>query len=315
MDPTDREIASVRSFNRFYTKTIGVLRKGVFSSPFSLAEARVLYELAHRRRPAAFEIGRALGLDPGYLSRILRRLERQGQVVRAKSGADGRRRTLALTERGRRSFSGLDRRTNAEVAALLRPLSPGGRRSLIDSMGSIAGLLGGSEPGPGAVSLRPPVPGDLGWIVHRHGTLYFEEYGWDERFEALVARIVADFVEHLDAKRERCWVAERGGEILGSIFLVRKSATVAKLRLLYVEPSARGLGVGSRLVGECVEFARRAGYRRIVLWTQKNLAAARHLYRKAGFRLTAQKPHRSFGQRLVAETWELDLVSRPRRSE
>jgi DNA-binding MarR family transcriptional regulator/GNAT superfamily N-acetyltransferase len=308
---TSRELeqttAAVRRFNRFYTRRIGVLEEGHLRSPFSLAEARVLYELAHRNAPAASDLARELELDPGYLSRIVRRLERRGLIDRRAAEDDGRRTLLTLTPRGRDTFATLDARASEHVAGMLGHLTPSDRRRLAGAMRAIEHLLGEHpEPTPPYL-LRPPQPGDLGWVVHRHGVLYAHEYGWNQEFEALVARIVADFVAHYDPKRERCWIAERDGEIVGSVFLVKQAKTIAKLRLLYVEPEARGLGIGSRLVRECIRFARQAGYRKITLWTNSVLLAARRIYERAGFRLVHEEPHHSFGHDLVSETWELVL--------
>jgi DNA-binding MarR family transcriptional regulator/N-acetylglutamate synthase-like GNAT family acetyltransferase len=295
----------VRHFNRFFTRQIGVLNEGLLQSPFSLTEARILYELAHREEPSAAELGNALGLDAGYLSRLLRGFRRRALVTRRASRTDGRRGLLELTGTGRRAFATLDSRSHHDVAAMLSGLSESEQERLIAAMLVIERLLGGRAPDATSYLLRPPQPGDFGWVIHRHGVLYADEYGWDERFEALVATIVAGFVEKHDPNRERAWIAERDGEIAGSVFLVKRSATVAQLRLLLVEPRARGLGIGSRLVSECLHFARRRGYRKLTLWTNSILESARHLYLKEGFRKTAQEKHRSFGQDLVGETWEL----------
>lgn len=307
MDSTS-QVQAIRSFNRFYTKQIGVLQQGWLGSPFSLAEARVLYELAHHEQPTATDIARELGLDAGYLSRMLRSLDQRGVVQRTRSNADGRRAHLSLTRSGRTAFARLDQQTDEDVEAMLRKLSAGDRRRLVGAMHAIGGLLGARQEGPVSYVLRPPHAGDLGWVVYRQGALYAEEWGYNEEFEALTAEIVAEFVQHLRPSMERCWIAEKDGEIVGSVFLVRKSNTVAKLRLLLVEPSARGLGIGSRLIEECVRFARQAGYRKITLWTQSELLAARRLYKKAGFTLTAKQSHDSFGRKgLVSETWDLVL--------
>ncbi len=307
----EQRVAAVRRFNRFYTRTIGVLREGAYQSPFSLTQVRVLYELAHRDRPTATELGRELGLDAGYLSRILRGFQQRGLVGRTRSTSDGRQSHVALTAQGRRVFAPLNARSHDEIAALLARLPAAAQASLIGGMQTIEGLLSDPPAVPpkpsGGWRLRPPEPGDLGWVVHRHGALYAQEYGYDATFEALVAEIVAQFVQHLDPRRERCWIAAQGDAIVGSVFLVKKTATVAKLRLLLVEPRARGLGIGRRLVDECVRFARRAGYRKITLWTQSELEAARRLYETAGFRLVHQHHHHSFGKDLVAETWDLKL--------
>ncbi len=302
----DRRIEAFRAFNRFFTRRIGVLQKGLLGSRFSLAEARVLWELAHREGTTAAELGRELGLDGGYLSRILLGLVRDGLVGKETSKADGRQSRLSLTPDGIRAFTDLDRRSQQELRAVLVALPEAKQERLLEAMHAIEDVLGAS-PREASLLLRPPEPGDMGWVVHRHGALYGREHGYDTGFEALVASIVADFVQHFDPKRERCWIAEKDGEVVGSVFLVANSKTVAKLRLLLVEPRARGLGLGARLVDECVRFARQVGYRKITLWTQSHLGAARRLYEKAGFRLVEEKPHTSFGLDLVAETWELDL--------
>ena len=305
--PADPRVDVVRRFNRFYTRRIGALRAGLLDGPFSLAEARLLYELAHRERPTAAELARDLGLDAGYLSRMLRGLERRRLLTRERSKSDGRQSLLGLTAAGKRTFGGLNTRSAAEVQAMLGRLSDAGQRRLVEAMRDVERLLDPAPETKASYLLRPHRPGDMGWVVHRHGALYAQEYGWDERFEALVAAIVAKFIENFDPKRERCWIAERDGEIVGSVFLVSKSRTVAQLRLLYVEPSARGLGIGKRLVDECERFARYNGYRKIVLWTNSILHAARHIYEAAGYRLVAEEPHRSFGHALVGQTWELRL--------
>jgi len=303
----DARVAAVRRFNRFYTKQIGLLHEGYLESPFSLSEVRVLYELAHREKPTAAELGRELGLDAGYLSRILRGFERRHLVERTASKADGRQSHLALTKRGRAAFAPLQARSHSDIGAMLGKLSGADQKRVLEAMNTIEGRLGARPEGTTAYVLRPHQPGDMGWVVHRHGALYAQEYGWDEQFEALVASIVAKFIQHYDPKRERAWIAEKDGEIVGSVFLVRQAATVAKLRLLLVEPRTRGLGIGARLVGECVHFARQAGYRKITLWTNSVLRAARRIYESAGFRLVHRERHRSFGHDLVGETWELPL--------
>ncbi|MBV9523981.1 MAG: MarR family transcriptional regulator [Alphaproteobacteria bacterium] len=297
----------MRRFNRFYTAKIGVLQEGLLESAFSLAQARILYELAHREKPTAAALARELGLDPGYLSRILRGFTRQGFVVKETSPSDGRQSLLSLTAAGRAAFAPLDRRSRDEIGELLGTLSEAEQRCLVGAMARIETLLGTPGETKAPYLLRPHQPGDMGWIVHRQATLYAREYGWDETFEALLATIVAEFIQHFEAKRERCWIAEKDGEIIGSVFLARKSETAAKLRMLYVEPQARGLGIGARLVSECVRFARRSGYRKVTLWTNSILLAARHIYEKAGFRKIAEEPHHSFGHDLVSETWELKL--------
>ncbi|HEY1657212.1 MAG TPA: helix-turn-helix domain-containing GNAT family N-acetyltransferase [Candidatus Sulfotelmatobacter sp.] len=301
-------ISAVRSFNRFYTRHIGVLNEHLLESEFSLTEVRVLYELAHRKGLTAAELCKELALDPGYLSRMLRDFEKQGLLARTESETDARQSLLSLTTKGRKAFAPLDARSQKQVGGVLGKLSPVRQKRLLDAMHTIEGQLG-AEPREGApYLLRPHRAGDMGWVVHRHGVLYSQEYGYDERFEALVAEIVADFVQKFDPKRDACWIAEKENEIVGSIFLVKKSKTVAKLRLLLVEPSARGMGIGKRLIEECVRFARQAGYKKIVLWTQNELLAARHLYEQAGFKLSGEKRHDSWGRKsLVAQTWELKL--------
>jgi len=298
-------VAVVRRFNRFYTRRIGVLDEGLLQSPYSLTEVRVLYELAHRTGLNARDLGRDLGIDAGYLSRILRGFVRRGLVRSEKGADDARERALTLTPEGRRAFAPLDRRSQKEVAAMLAPLAESGQARLVGAMDAIEAILDASEQSP--FVLRTHQPGDMGWVVAAHGEIYWREYGWDERFEALVAHIAAEFIEKLDRKRERCWIAERDGARVGSVFLVKKSATVAKLRLLIVDPRARGIGLGATLVRECVRFARECGYRSITLWTQQNLAAARKIYQAEGFELVATEPHASFGVQLVGETWELAL--------
>lgn len=297
-------IDAVRRFNRFYTRRIGVLQDRSLYHPYSLAEARVLYELGHRADLTAGALVRELGLDAGYLSRIVQSFARRGLVSAGRAPGDARRRPLTLTAAGRRACAALEARSRKEVGAMLERLPAPARTRLAGVMQEMETLL---EASAAEVSLRRHRPGDMGWVVHRHGVLYFQEYGWDERFEALVAGIAKDFLSRLDPARERCWIAEIGGKPVGSVFLVRNSKSVAKLRLLLVEPEARGRGVGKRLVAECVAFARQKGYRKLVLWTQSNLEAARAIYKAAGFRRTRQERHRSFGYDLTGEYWELVL--------
>ncbi len=306
-DEFDRRVGAVRRFNRFWTRRIGVLREGYLESPFSLTEVRVFYELANREETTASELGEELGLDAGYLSRILRGFEKDGLIHKRPSEADGRRRLLRLTERGREAFAPLDARSRKDIGAMLESLPMGGQERLVGAMRTIEGLLGARPEPEVPYILRPHWPGDMGWVVHRHGVLYAREYGWDERFEALVAEIVAKFIQRYDPKLERCWIAEREGGIVGCVFLVRESEEIAKLRLLLVEPKARGLGIGSRLVEECIRFARQAGYRKITLWTNDVLDAARRIYEGMGFRLVHEEAHHSFGHDLVGQTWELKL--------
>jgi DNA-binding MarR family transcriptional regulator/GNAT superfamily N-acetyltransferase len=303
----DDRVATVRRFNRFYTQRVGALDEGLVRSPFSLTQGRVLYELAHREHTTAAELGRDLGLDPGYLSRILGDFERRELIERAPSAADGRQSVLSLTAGGQAAFAPLEARTRAEIGAMLGRLGEAEQARLVEAMATIERFLGARPEGKIPYLLRPHQPGDMGWVVHRHGVLYAREHGWDERFEALVARIAARFVERHDPRRERCWIAERDGAIVGSVFLVQRSKTVAQLRLLLVEPAARGLGIGGRLVEECVRFARQAGYRKITLWTNSVLRSARRIYEGTGFRLVRAEPHRSFGHDLVGEFWELPL--------
>lgn len=300
-------VQSVRRFNRFYTRQIGLLSEGVYNSPLSLTEVRVLYELAYRTQPTAAELGKDLALDAGYLSRILARFRKQGLIARTPSPADARQNLLHLTARGRKVFKPLDSRSSEEVAAMLSQLADSDQKRLTHAMHEIEQLLGSRTAGQGSYVLRNHQPGDIGWIVHRHGVLYWKEYGWDERFEALVAEIAAKFVQNFDPKGERCWVAEKDHEPVGSVMLVKESKDIARLRLLLVEPKARGLGIGARLVDECINFARRAGYQKITLWTQSVLTAARRIYQKAGFEVVHEEGHCEFGYDLVSETWEKKL--------
>ena len=300
-------VEDVRGFNRFYTRVLGLLRPDLAGSAFGLTEARVLFELAHRDDVAVSELRRDLDLDAGYLSRILSGFSTSGLVAREKSAADGRRQVVRLTAEGQRAFAELDQLQAVAIATMLAPLDEGKRAELVTSMGRIRRTLG-DEPRWRGLVLRPPAPGDLGWVVERHGYRYAAEYGWDTTFEALVARIVADFAERDDSKREAAWIAELDGERVGCVFCTAADAKdTARLRLLIVEPSARGAGVGTRLVDECLLFARRAGYRRITLWTNDVLVAARRIYERAGFRCDRRAPHHSFGHDLVGEYWSRDL--------
>ncbi len=303
----EQRVETVRRFNRFYTHKIGVLNQGLLKSRFSLTEVRVLYELAHRDQPSAAELGWDLGLDAGYLSRILRGFTTRGLIARKPSQTDARQHLLTLTERGKKTLAPLDARARDEVSALLQDLPPVAQEQLIGAMETIERLLDGKPKAANAYQLRTHRPGDMGWVVQRHGALYAAEYGWNEQMEALVAEIVAKFIKEFDPQRERCWIAERDGEPVGSIFLVKKSKQVAKLRLLLVEPSARGLGIGKGLVAECLRFAKEAGYRKVTLWTNDVLHAARRIYESAGFKLVHTEPHDSFGHKLVSQTWEKEL--------
>jgi DNA-binding MarR family transcriptional regulator/N-acetylglutamate synthase-like GNAT family acetyltransferase len=302
----DPRIAAVRGFNRFYTRQLGVLEQQLLASPYSLTEARVLYELAHREHPSAKAIGLELGLDAGYLSRILQQFDDNGLLTRKPSPEDRRQMQLRLTPKGRTAFSQLERRSQQHVAAMLGGLLPGDADRLLGAMTTIERLLGHADTRP-APALRSPRPGDIGWVVQSHGALYAADYGFDASFEALVAEVAAGFLKSFDASRERCWIAEIDGDPVGSVFLVKQSDQVAKLRLLLVTPQGRGQKLGQRLVGECIGFARQCGYRQITLWTQSILIAARKIYQDAGFVLVATEPHRSFGQDLIGETWELTL--------
>lgn len=302
-------IATVRRFNRFYTRHLGILDEGFLDSPLSLTQIRVLYELANREQSTAAEVCNALGLDPGYLSRMLTGFEKDGLIDKKESPKDTRQTVLALTKKGRQVFETVNARSEQQVRDILGKLSPTKQDDLLQSMQKVEAVLnpagGGRAP---SYVLRQHRPGDMGWVVWRHGLLYFQEYGYDERFEALVAEIVAEFVEKLDPAREACWIAEKDGDNVGSVFLVKKSQTAAQLRLLLVEPSARGMGIGKRLVDECIRFARRTGYKKILLWTQSELEAARSIYQKAGFKVIARKKHHSWSRKgLVGESWELKL--------
>lgn len=300
-------VHAVRAFNRFYTQRIGVLQRGLLHSPYSLTEVRVLYELANGTDLTATELQNRLRLDPGYASRILRRFERGGLLSRERSKKDGRQSLLRLTTRGRKVFSALNARQSSEVGEMLRSVPDREQERLIASMQTIQRVLNGNGVLPGKVSLRTHKAGDMGWVMSRHGILYDREYGWDQGFEALVGEIVVNFIRHFDADRERCWIAEIDGERVGSIFLVKETDTVAKLRLLLVEPAARGHRVGKLLVSECIAFARKAGYRKLTLWTNSVLDAARHIYEVAGFELVKEENHTSFGHKLTGQYWELEL--------
>lgn len=302
-------VAAFRRFNRFYTHVLGLFGEQLVKSGFSLTEGRILFELSTRGESGAKEIGDQLGLDAGYLSRILRRFDEEGLIARTTSPADARNTILRLTKKGKAAFAELDRRWSEHAMQVLDPLSPGAREALIRSMHTIESTLSKDSATRAPFILRPNRPGDMGWVISRNGAIYAQEYGWDGTYEALVARICADFIDHFDAHRERCWIAEREGERLGCIFLVKhpEQDDTAKLRLLLVEPSARGLGLGKALVTECVQFARTSGYKRMTLWTQSILKAAHHLYEQAGFQLATEEPHHSFGVDLVGQTWNLDL--------
>lgn len=300
-------VDAVRHFNRFYTRQLGLLEEGLLKSDFSLTEARILYELAHRDETTATEVCNELGLDAGYFSRILKKFVTRDFVSRQISTADARQAALSLTSSGRAAFEPLNRASQNQIAGLLEGLTHHETGDLIDAMRTIEQLLGEHAPPAVPYILRPHQIGDMGWVVHRQGILYAQEYGWDETFEALVAEIVAAFIKNYDQRWERCWIAEREGEIAGSVFLVRESATVAKLRLLYVERVARGLGIGKHLVDECIRTARQKGYKTLTLWTNDVLVSARRIYQAAGFQIVAEERHHSFGHDLVGQNWSLDL--------
>jgi DNA-binding MarR family transcriptional regulator/GNAT superfamily N-acetyltransferase len=302
-----RRVAAVRRFNRFYTQHLGVLAHGWLDGPFSLTEARVLYEIKQRDRATASDIAADLGVDAGYLSRILRRFHRNGLIRKDVSPDDGRQSFLSMTARGGKAFDPLETRTERQVGAVLGRLSATEQDHLVSAMRAIETMIASEPKVQRDIILRQPRPGDLGWVVARHAELYALEYGWAEDFEGLCAQIVADFVSRHDPKCERCWIAEMDGQNVGSVFLVKDSEKVARLRLLLVDPVARGRGLGTRLTDECVRFARRRGYRSITLWTHQVLTAARHIYQRAGFRLTSSEPRRSFGRNVVSEHWDLAL--------
>lgn len=305
-DPAS-QIEAVRRFNRFYTRQIGVLEEGLLKSPYSLTEARIIYELAQHEQTTAAELASELQLDAGYLSRILRDFDKRGLIDKQPSETDGRQTVLRLTEAGQAAFAQLNSRSRSQIEGMLAELSNADQNRLIEAMHTIESLLGTPPEHRVLYILRPHQPGDMGWVIARHGTLYNTEYGWDETFEGLVAEIAGEFIKHFDPKRERCWMAEVNGEIVGSVFLVKKSDDVAKLRLLIVDPKARGMGIGKRLVEECIRFARQVGYRKITLWTNDVLLAARGIYKAAGFQLVEEEAHHSYGHDLIGETWELDL--------
>jgi DNA-binding MarR family transcriptional regulator/GNAT superfamily N-acetyltransferase len=304
MPDTAGTVAAVRRFTRFYTRAVGVLDRAYLGGPYTAAESRVLYEIAHGGGITPKAIGATLGLDPGYLSRMVAKFERDGLVGRERSPDDGRSIVLTLTDQGRAYFANMDARSAALVERLVGGLSADGQARLAGALGEAQGLL--ARDGPAQVTLRPHRTGDMGWVTERHGVLYGREYGWT-KLEAVTARIVADFLDNFDPERERCWIAERGGERLGSVFLVKESDEVARLRLLILEPQARGLGLGRKLVDECLAFARAAGYREVVLWTHQELTAARGIYQAVGFQLERRWTHEDFGKPAVSETWRLTL--------
>jgi DNA-binding MarR family transcriptional regulator/N-acetylglutamate synthase-like GNAT family acetyltransferase len=298
----------VRQFNRFYTRYVGLLQKRLLGTPFTLTESRVLFELAHADSLTATELGKELDLDNGYLSRLINNFEQRGLLARKQSSEDGRSSLLSITAKGREAFALLDARQHDEVAAMLSELSQDAQERLGDAMRTIQEALEAPRADRAPYLLRTMLhPGDIGWVIARHGTLYAREYGWDESFEGFVAEICARFVEKFNPKRERCWFAERDGSNVGCVFLVEKSKTVSQLRMLLVDPSARGLGIGKRLVEECIAFAGSCGYRKMTLWTNDILHSARRIYEDAGFRLTKEERHHSFGHDLVGQVWDLEI--------
>ena len=313
--PSPDRIETIREFNRFYTRRIGVLHEGLLNSHFTLTESRLLWELAHRDDLTATQLARELELDPGYLSRLLRSFKERGLIASKRSADDARNQHLTLSPAGRRAFAPLDEQSRADVDALLAKLPETQQQQLLEAMARIEQLLGEPNARKPPYLLRPHRAGDIGWVISRHGALYAREYAWTTSFEALVARIAADFIDRFDPQREACWIAERDGTNVGSVFLVQARdetshepiAGIAQLRMLLVEPAARGLGIGERLVTECEHFARAAGYRRIVLWTNSSLTVARSIYRKAGYQHVHSEAHHSFGHDLVGETWEMPL--------
>jgi DNA-binding MarR family transcriptional regulator/GNAT superfamily N-acetyltransferase len=305
----ENRIAAVRRFNRFYTRQLGLLRKTYLDSPYSLGEMRVLYEIGHGDQPTASDVARALDLDAGYLSRVLRNFEKRGLIARKTSAKDARQSHLALTARGKKTFGPLEQRSQRDVGATLGKLGADDQAKLVRAMETIETLLGEKPPDakPAPYVLRGPRYGDFGWMVARHAELYAQEYGWGEPFEGLCAQIVADFANRNDPLHERCWIAEMSGENVGCVMLVKDSDEVARLRLLLVDPKARGFKLGTRLVDECVRFARAAGYKKMTLWTHSVLTAARRIYEKTGFTLTASEPRHTWGKDVVAEFWDLEL--------
>jgi DNA-binding MarR family transcriptional regulator/GNAT superfamily N-acetyltransferase len=306
--PTADDIAAVRHFNRFYTRQLGLLAESMLASPFSLSEARVLYELAHGRDITASDLIHELGLDAGYLSRMLKKFEDKGLIKRAPAEDDARRAVIALTPKGATAFAPLDRGSQQDVAAMLEKVAPPDRPRLVTATKTIARLLGDPSPTPEPYILRGLETGDAGWITHRQALIYAKEYGWTSPlFEALVAEILARFITNFDPRHERAWIAERDGEVVGSVFIARASPEVAQLRLLYVDPSARGLGLGRRLVDECIRFSRAKGYKTLMLWTHDILVPAVRIYQAAGFKLIKEERHNEFGHDVNGQFWEMGL--------
>ncbi len=306
-DQIREHISNIRRFNRFYTKRIGLLNKGLLRTRFTLSQARVIFELAQKNQTTSSDIAKNLEMDPSYLSRILSAFQNEGLIEKEKSDTDSRQWILKLTTKGRETFLELDERASDEIREMLECLSGEEQCRLLNAMSTIENVLESNSDLASSFLIRPHRAGDIGWIIHRHGVIYAEEHGWNEAFEALTAEILAKFIENYDLKRERIWIAERDGETVGSVMIVDAGDQVAQLRLLLVEPKARGMGIGRKLIEECIDFSRRNGYEKIKLWTQSNLHAARHLYLKYGFELVEEEPHRSFGHDLTAEVWELQL--------
>jgi DNA-binding MarR family transcriptional regulator/GNAT superfamily N-acetyltransferase len=306
-DPLQKAVETVRSFNRFYTKRMGLLNPRYLKTKFPLTQARILYELAHRKDPTASELIQELNIDPGYLSRILSVFAKNGLIGKSQSTSDSRFQHLKLTTKGRKTFSELNEKSNREMGTLLKGISRDNQSRLLQAMRAMQTTLNGESGASASPLIRTHRPGDAGWIIFRHGELYAEEYGYDETFEGLVADILAHFLEHHDPKRERLWIAERDGERVGSVMIVKADEDVAQLRIFLVEPKARGMGIGKRLIQECIDFSKRSGYNKIKLWTHSELDAARHLYVKAGFKIVEKKRHHSFGRTVVDEVWELAL--------
>lgn len=308
---TNDELAAhaqhVRHFTRFYTRTFEVLDERLLDGPFTLIEARVVFEIANHNQTTAVLIAHQLGLDASYLSRTLKSLEKRGFVARTVSSKDARQSVLSLTTQGREAFASINQSSQKQVVEMLEKISPIEQARLIRAMSEIERILGDSKPHTEPYLLRTHQPGDIGWVIQTHGLLYAEEYGWDESFEALVAEVAAKFIRNFDPKYERCWIAEHHGQRVGSAFIVRENEDTARLRLLIVDPSARGLGIGQRLVAECIRFARQKRYKTLTLWTNDNLVAARHIYQSVGFELVDEEPHHSFGHDLVGQNWDLKL--------
>ncbi len=303
----ESRIEAVRRFSRFYTRRIGVLEETLLHSPFTLPEGRLVYEISNRDAPTAQELCHDLGLDPGYVSRLLKSLEKRGCIARERSATDKRATRLTLTAKGQKLWGAMNQQSKEDLANLLSGLPAAKQQELVAALETVERLLEEPDEKRAAYVLRPHLPGDMGWIIRRQTQLYAQEHGWNGSFESILAEIAGKFVANYDPRRERCWIAERNGEIVGSVFLVKAGKATGQLRMLYVEPSVRGLGIGGRLVGECIEDARTKGYRRLILWTNDILAAARKIYIAAGFRLEKEERHHSFGQKLVGQYWSLDL--------